>query len=115
VQTLGGTGLRRIFQERPEKVEWVLPKTTFNGHQSQYAADNTGKLSVKTVYGDLCLVVCIGRVVERSGYPTVAQPKKEWKIVDDEIQIGLNVRDEISSRERCMYAPLSATNAMNKN
>lgn len=101
---LEGTGLRCIFQERPEKVEWAMPKTTFSSRQGQYAADNTGKLSVKTVYGDLCLVVRIGR--------TVAPPKKEWKIVDDEIQIGLNVRDEISSRERCMYAPLSATNAM---
>jgi len=61
------------FQERPETVERVTPKTTFDSCRSQYAANKKGKLSVKTVYGDLCLVVRIGKVDERSAYPTVAQ------------------------------------------
>ena len=46
--------------ERPEKVGWDTTKTTFNSRHRQYAANNTGKLSVETVYVDLCLE-CQGR------------------------------------------------------
>ena len=53
--TWSGTGL----PERSEEVEWDTTKTTFNNRHRQYAANNTGKLSVETVYGGLCLVVYI--------------------------------------------------------
>ena len=86
------------FQAKPEKIEWATPKTTFNSRQSQYAVNNSGELSLETVSGDICLVVRIGKASERLTYPTVAQLEKEWKVVDDEIQLASNVRDEISSR-----------------
>ncbi len=66
---------------KPEVVEvlhWVTPVTTFNRQSSAYVTyGNQAELGL--AYGDVCLIVRIGKAGERLGYPTVAQLKAEWE------------------------------------
>src|SRR5216684_6087227 len=86
-------------QARPEKVEWVTPKTTFNRCETRYILRDNATSSLKAQYGDLCLVVRIGKVGERWTYPTVAQLDKEWE-KEHEGGMAMGVRDEIMYRAR---------------
>ncbi len=67
--------------EEPEVVEelhWVTPVTTFNRQSSAYVTyGNQAELGL--AYGDVCLIVSIGKAGERLAYPTVAQLKAEWE------------------------------------
>src|SRR5258708_5128997 len=64
-------GNRRVMPE--ETVEWVTPVTTFNRKGSAFPTyGNSPTLNV--VYGDVCLVVRIGKAGERLAYPR-GQPK----------------------------------------
>ena len=62
--------------ERPVKVDWVTPVTTFNRQESAYISYGNEPCLALT-YWDLCLVVRIGRVGERLMYPTTVQSRKE--------------------------------------
>ena len=86
-------------QARPEKVEWVTPKTTFNRCESRYILRDNATFLLEAQYGDLCLVVRIGKVGERWTYPTVAQLDKEWE-KEHEGGMAMGVRDEIMDRLR---------------
>ncbi|KAI0291805.1 hypothetical protein B0F90DRAFT_1774622, partial [Multifurca ochricompacta] len=59
----------------PERVHWVTPVTKFNRQENSFATYGND-LSVEMLYGDLCLVVRIGKAGERLSYPTVAWLKK---------------------------------------
>jgi len=65
----------------PEVVEvlhWVTPVTTFNRQSSAYVMyGNQAELGL--AYGDVCLIVRIGKAGERLVYPTVGQLKAEWE------------------------------------
>jgi len=58
---------------RPENIEWVTPKTVFNGQESSYITLWGLEPVLKWVYGDLCLVVRVGKAGERLAYPTSAE------------------------------------------
>jgi 2-oxoglutarate-Fe(II)-dependent oxygenase superfamily protein len=65
----------------PEVVEvlhWVTPVTTFNRQSSAYVKYGN-EASLGLAYGDVCLIVRIGKAGERLAYPTVAQLKAEWE------------------------------------
>jgi hypothetical protein len=49
------------FQERPEKVEWVTPKTTFNSRQSQYPPITPGSYRWRRCTGTCVLSCASGR------------------------------------------------------
>jgi hypothetical protein len=58
-----------------ETVEWVTPVTVYNrqkGAFQSYAQEEP----LTWVYGDVCMIVRIGRAGDRLAYPTVAQMKK---------------------------------------
>ncbi len=64
----------RERKEMPEEtVEWVTPVTTFNRKGSAFPAYGNSP-TLKVVYGDVCLVVRIGKAGERLAYPRV-RPK----------------------------------------
>jgi len=67
--------------DRPEKIEWVTPKTTFNEQESRFI--QMDEYEVGFVYGHLCLVVRVGKAGERLAYPTSAQLRKVWKSEDN--------------------------------
>jgi hypothetical protein len=58
-----------------EQVEWVTPVTEFNRQEGAYLHYGN-EASLEWAYGDVCLVVRIGKAGERLGYPTVAELKK---------------------------------------
>ena len=60
-----------------EALHWVTPVTTFNRQSSAYAAYGNNA-SLGLAYGDVCLIVRLGKAGERLAYPTVAQLKEEW-------------------------------------
>jgi len=70
--------------ERPEKIEWVTPKTTINEQESAYTDYQKDELAF--VYGDLCLVVRVGKAGERLAYPTSAQLKFLWEREDRKLR-----------------------------
>ena len=56
----------------PEYMEWVTPMTTFNRQEGVYPSYGN-EPSLTWAYGDVCLVVRIGRAEERLGYATVSE------------------------------------------
>ena len=60
---------------KPEIVDWVTPLTEFN-RQADAFVHYGNEASLKWAYGDVCLVVRIGKAGERLTYPTVAELKK---------------------------------------
>ena len=61
-----------------QTVHWITPVTTFNRQSSAYLAYGN-EASLGLAYGDVCLIVHIGKVGERLAYPTLEQLRKEWK------------------------------------
>jgi hypothetical protein len=60
----------------PEQVEWVTPVTVFNRHKGASLHYGSQGGVLKWAYGEVCLVVRIGKAGERLGYPTVAELEK---------------------------------------
>ncbi|KAH9953971.1 hypothetical protein BC827DRAFT_1272991 [Russula dissimulans] len=65
--------------DRPEKIEWVTPNTTYNEHEGTYLNMMGNEPALGFVYGNFCLVVRIGKAGERLTYPTSAQLEKVWE------------------------------------
>ncbi|KAI0271798.1 hypothetical protein BGY98DRAFT_1189584 [Russula aff. rugulosa BPL654] len=62
----------------PETVEWVTPLTTYNRKQDAFATyGNSAALS--WAYGDVCMIVRIGKAGDRLAFPTVDQVKRAYK------------------------------------
>jgi len=61
--------------EHREQVEWVTPVTEFNRRKDAFLCYGN-EASLEWAYGDVCLVVRIGKAADRLGYTTVAELKK---------------------------------------
>jgi hypothetical protein len=59
----------------PEQIEWVTPVSEFNRQKDGFISYGNDA-SLTWVYGDVCLVVRIGKVGDRLGYPTVVEVNK---------------------------------------
>ena len=94
VQEEGGTPVRqvgRIYKtdepkwatrytsndKDPELVEWVTPLTTYN-HQEGAFVHYGNDASLNWAYGDVCMIVRIGKAGDRLAFPTAAQVKNEY-------------------------------------
>jgi 2-oxoglutarate-Fe(II)-dependent oxygenase superfamily protein len=77
----GGFVIRLLGAREPKVVEelhWVTPVTTFNRQSSAYVTyGNEAELGL--AYGEVSLIMRIGKAGERLAYPTVAQLKAEWE------------------------------------
>jgi hypothetical protein len=60
----------------PEPVEWVTPLTT---HNCQEGAFGSYGRTVKWAYGDVCMIVRIGKAGDRLAYPTVDQVNRVYR------------------------------------
>ena len=63
----------------PEKLELVAPMTEFNRKEMCYGASLHLKGIVNWGYGDVCMVVRIGKAGDRLAYPTVAELDKAYE------------------------------------
>jgi hypothetical protein len=61
-----------------EVVEWVTPVTVYNRQKGAYVYLGN-EASLGWAYGDVCMMVRIGKAGDRLGYPTVAQVKKAYE------------------------------------
>jgi hypothetical protein len=65
-----------------ELVEWVTPLTTYNRQTDAFATYGTGYGNESTLdwaYGDLCMIVRIGKAGDRLAFPSVDQVKRELR------------------------------------
>jgi hypothetical protein len=58
--------------EDAEPVEWVTPLTTYNRQEGAFASYGN-EPTLNWAYGDVCMIVRIGKAADRMAYPTVAQ------------------------------------------
>ena len=74
-----GSGVTELDEQfgMPERVAWVTPMTELNRQEEQYEVRNERRLEL--VYGDVCLVVRIGKAGDRLAYPTVAEVNKAYE------------------------------------
>jgi hypothetical protein len=64
----------------PERVEWVTPRTKFNRLTDAVAIACAGnEPAVEWVYGDVCLIVRVGKAGDRLAYPTVEQVERAYR------------------------------------
>ena len=66
---------RESLYATAEQVEWVTPMTTVNRKQDAYIHYGN-ESTLDFVYGEVCLVVRIGKAGNRLAYPTAAELKK---------------------------------------
>jgi hypothetical protein len=59
----------------PELVKWATPLTEFNRREDPYAAYYGNEPGLDWAYGNVCLIVRIGKAGDRLAYPTVAELK----------------------------------------
>ncbi|KAI0262429.1 hypothetical protein BC834DRAFT_387863 [Gloeopeniophorella convolvens] len=77
---------RRGGVQGTERVNWVTPVTTFSRQTVSYLAYGN-QASMGMAYGDVCLIVRIGKVGGRQAYAKVAQMKAEWQELYDKGQL----------------------------
>jgi hypothetical protein len=82
----GGEKVRSDQYGMPERVEWVTPVTKFNRQEEAYAAYYGNEHELCWAYGNVCLVVRIGKAGDRLGYPTVAELDKAYRKRLDEAE-----------------------------
>jgi hypothetical protein len=75
-------GCRLPVEDRDfELVVWVTPLTTYNRQEGTFASHGN-EPALSWAYGDICMVVRIGKANDRLAYPTAAQVKeafgKKW-------------------------------------
>jgi hypothetical protein len=61
-----------------EMVEWVTPVTVYNRQKEAFVTYGN-EPSLNWAYGDVCMIVRIGKAGDRLAYPTVAQVKKAYQ------------------------------------
>ena len=59
----------------PEPVEWVTPLTTYNRQEGAFVT-HANRPALNWAYGDVCMIVRIGKAGDRLAFPTVAQVKR---------------------------------------
>ena len=62
--------------ENPEPVEWVTRLTTYNRQRDAFAAYGN-EATLSWAYGDVCMIVRIGKAGDRLAFPTVDLVKRE--------------------------------------
>ena len=69
--------LRRAYAPyaMTEEVEWVTPMTAINQKEDAYIHYGN-ESTLDFIYGEVCLVVRIGKAGDRLAYPTVAELKR---------------------------------------
>jgi 2OG-Fe(II) oxygenase superfamily len=67
--------MRESLYETAEEVEWVTPMTTINQKEDAYISYGN-EAALNCVYGEICLVVRIGKAGDRLAYPTTAELNK---------------------------------------
>ncbi len=72
-----GARMRAYELRNPELVEWVTPLTTHNRQEGAFASHGN-EPTLNLAYGDVCMVVRIGKAGDRLAYPTAAQVKREY-------------------------------------
>ena len=86
VQEEGGSLVRRDrgrHSEIAEPVEWVTPLTTYNRQEGAFASHGN-EPALNWVYGDVCMIVRIGKAGDRLAYSTVEQVKAAYRKKYDE-------------------------------
>ena len=81
VRDEGGILVRRDGgrdSEVAEPVEWVTPLTTHNRQEGAFASHGN-EPTLNWAYGDVCMIVRIGKANDRLAYPTVAQVKEAYQ------------------------------------
>jgi hypothetical protein len=69
--------------DSPEGVEWVTPVTKFNRQEDAVIIGYMGnEPGMEWAYGDVCLVVRVGKMGDRLAYRTVAQLKRAYEESD---------------------------------
>jgi hypothetical protein len=63
--------------KNPEPVEWVTPLTTYNRKQDAFTTYGD-EATLSWAYGDVCMIVRIGKAGDRLAFPTVDQVKTEY-------------------------------------
>ena len=77
----GGLGTMQSYSgrdEEPEPVNWVTPRTTHNRQSGAYACYGN-QPAMTWAYGDVCMIVRIGKVGDRLAFPTAALVKREYQ------------------------------------
>ncbi len=74
----GGEQYDDPYFQVAEPVEWVTPVTTYNRQEGAFASHGN-EPTLNWAYGDVCMIVRIGKAGDRLAYPTVAQVKKAFK------------------------------------
>jgi hypothetical protein len=87
VQEEGGIPVRQVGEKMPgpsycddrrrEPVEWVTPLTTYNRQAGAFVAYGN-EATLDWAYGDVCMIVRIGKTGDRMAFPTAAQAKSEY-------------------------------------
>ena len=73
----------------PEGVEWVTPVTEFNRKSDAVVIGYAGnEPAMDWAYGDVCLVVRVGKAGDRLAYRMVAQLEKAYEDSDRRAQLG---------------------------
>jgi hypothetical protein len=62
----------------PEHVEWVTPLTMYNRQEGAFASYGN-EPTLNWAYGDVCMIVRIGKAGDRLAYPTVTQVERVYK------------------------------------
>jgi hypothetical protein len=79
---------RRAVDHCPEGVEWVTPVTEFNRLTDAVVIGYAGNdPAMDWAYGDVCLVVRVGKAGDRLAYRTVAQLDKAYEESDRRISL----------------------------
>ena len=75
-----------VFKD-PELVQWATPLTTFNSQDAALATYGN-EPTLNWAYGDICMIVRIGKAGDRLAFPTVAQVKNAYRKLRDERHYG---------------------------
>ena len=74
-----GVKMREDFRSKdPEPVKWVTPLTTYNRQEDAFASYGN-EPTLNWAYGDVCMIVRIGKAGDRLAYPTVAQVYRVYR------------------------------------
>ena len=77
--TVNAFGFDGEFEDPdPELVEWVTPVTAYNRQEGAFVAYGNEGTKLNLAYGDVCMVVRMGKAGDRLAYPTAARMRREY-------------------------------------
>jgi hypothetical protein len=105
---------RFLTVEIREGVEWVTPVTEFNRQTDAVTIGYAGnEPAMEWAYGDVCLVVRVGKAGDRLAYPTVAQVERAYQESDrwDVLRNSYHYGGKLRGAEFNLYYPNPNTSA----